>query len=390
VPEDIAGQVADELAAKAAARDAGSAIDKPAHPAAIGPRPEHAAADAAREAAAAARQEESLRRAERAAAQAADREELATLLDEDDSLVVKVMTLGLEQHHRQQRQQDRDSRERIAPVDAVPLSVQDRRRRAAWRVLTGRDAAADQEKNTDVLPPLDHTACRQLWTAADVMAAQAAGMGKSAMDLAEQDDPARDLRVLPDSTILFAHRNDAGNIIGFEVARQNEDGILQTTFAQGGRRTGVVVGDPAFADRLVITAWAIDAKELEVREGRSDTLHLSLGGAVDAGNAAQLQRLAAGRVVDIAVADETLARDVMKGVPSATLLSWQDDIDCGDEPDAGGYELETNPDAPDRTSSGGSERDGADCSVQENDDAIANDAEFENNGSDEDMPDFGM
>ena len=234
VPEDIVTEVAEELAAKAAARDAKTAIDKPARPAATGPRPDHAAADTAREVAAAARQEESLRRAERAAAQAVKREELATLLGQDHSPVAKALALGLGLHHREQRLQDRDSRERTAPVDAVPLSVQDRRRRAAWRVLTGSDAAVGQEGGADVLPFLDHPACRQLWTAADVMAAQAAGTDKSAMDLAEQDDPARDLRVLPDSTILFAHRDDAGNIIGFEVARQNADGILQTSFAQGG------------------------------------------------------------------------------------------------------------------------------------------------------------
>jgi hypothetical protein len=395
VPEDIVAEVAEELAAKAAALAAGSAIDKPAHPAATGPRPDHAAADAAREAAAAARQEESLRRAERAAAQAADREELATLLDEDDCPVAKALALGLGLHHRQQRQQDRESRERTALVDAVPLSVQDRRRRAAWRVLTGRDAVTGQGWDADVSPILDHTACRQLWTAADVMAAQAAGIDKRAMDIAEQDDPARDLRVLPDSTILFAHRDDAGNIIGFEVARQNADGILQTTFAQGGRRTGAAVGQPAFADRLVITAWAIDAKELEVREGRSDTLYLSLGGAVDADNAAQLQRLAAGRAVVIAVADESLARDVMTRIPSATLLNWQPDV-LDDEVDVGGNEGASNNefgadlDALDKTHGGMSERDGVDRAVQETEEAIANDAELETSGSDEDSLDLGL
>jgi hypothetical protein len=221
-------------------------------------------------------------------------------------------------------------------------------------------------------------------------------MDQSAMDLAEQDDPARDLRVLPDSTILFAHRDDDDNIIGFEVARQNADGILQTTFAQGGRRTGIVVGDPAVADRLVITAWAIDAKELEAREGRSDTLYLSLGGAVDAGNAAQLQRLAAGRAVVIAVADETLARDVMTRVPSTTLLNWQNDLRYEDEVDADANEGTNNDkfgadlDVRDNIHDDISERDSADRTVQENDEAIANEEEVETNGSDEDAPDLGM
>ena len=115
-------------------------------------------------------------------------------------------------------------------------------------------------------------------------------------------------------------------------------------------------------------AWAIDAKELEAREGRSDTLYFSLGGAVDTDNAAQLQRLDAGRAVVIAVADETLARDVMTRIPSATRLNRQTDV-LDDEVDVGGNEGASNNefgadlDALDKTHGGMSEPDAADPAV---------------------------
>lgn len=340
VPDEIAADVAAEIAGRSAAPDGAFITDVTAYPAATGPGPAHAAADAAREAVAVMRQEDQAHRAALAASQAADRDELAETMGNDASPLANAVKLGLDMHHRDQRRQRRESRERRPTLETVPLSAQDRRRRAAWRVLTGSDAAASREMDASALPQLDHTACRQLWAAADVIAPQTAGMDRRKIDATGYSDQARDLRVLPDGTILFAHRDQAHNILGFEIARQAVDGTIQSAFAQSGRRTGVMFGDPATATRLVISTWAADAKVLQAHEDRSDTIYLSLGGRVDADTTARVQDFAADRAVVIAMGDENLARDLTARFPDATRLSWPDDITSSGEDiaDVGAHE----------------------------------------------------
>jgi len=233
------------------------------------------------------------------------------------------MASGLDRHHRDRRRQQREAVPRVSAVAAVPLSARDRRERGARQVMAGRGADEAAAGEAGVLLTHDHTACRQLWAAADAIAPQTAGMDRKAIDAVTRGDPARDLRVMPDGLMLFAHRDAASNVVGFEMARQMADGEAASAFAAGGRRAGWTTGDPVRADRLVLADWAATAARLAADENRRDTTYLSLGGAWDAAIAARIASLRSGDGacdVVIAMADDALAEKVMALLPGAVRL----------------------------------------------------------------------
>ncbi|WP_255465914.1 relaxase/mobilization nuclease domain-containing protein [Salipiger sp. IMCC34102] len=276
LPEEIAASVGKERAARET---------RPASPVApVPPRPVHAAVDAVRTEAEAARAAEHAARVELAARQAADREDLAELVGDARDPVAQALRIGLNRHHADERRQQREKRPQRPTVPIVPLSAQDRRRRAAQRA-EDEFAASDALIAMPHLPdaarsPFDHTACRRLWLAWDVRTEMATGRTRSEIEVLGADDPARDLRVLKGGTLLFAHRDGAGNIVGFERAGMADDGTFESDFAAGGQRTVLVLGNAATAARVVVTLWAIDAQMLMQAENREDTLYVSVGGEI--------------------------------------------------------------------------------------------------------------
>jgi hypothetical protein len=99
------------------------------------------------------------------------------------------------------------------------------------------------------------------------------GIDPATVDHVARDQVREDRR----GNVLFAHRDSAGNILGFEVK-----GGTWSGFAKGGQKTLAVYGsDPARRDpaRIVVES-GIDALSLAQIEQRRDTLYVSTGGAI--------------------------------------------------------------------------------------------------------------
>jgi hypothetical protein len=266
IPDDIAAEIAAEQTTEPKA----DPVTAPRAPA--GPRMAHAEADAARTDAAAARAAETAARAALAAQQQADRDALAALVGRRRDPLSQAMRQGLGMQHADQRRERQAKSPRRPPVPAVPLSAQDRRRRAAGRAMT--------VPLGDLQRALDHTTCRQLWMAADVQVEHVLGHKASVSDNEASGDPHRDVRVIEGGLHLVAQRDPRDNIVGFEYARMQDDGTVVSALAEGGRAGLYRCGDIVTATRVVITPWAMDAITLETREARADTLYVAVGGEI--------------------------------------------------------------------------------------------------------------
>lgn len=137
--------------------------------------------------------------------------------------------------------------------------------------------------NMDVAAPIqaaqererDHTAARQGWNAAKpVMPSYLAERGiTEATVVAYAHDQMREDRR---GNALFAHRDQSGNILGFEIKGRSWSG-----YAKGGQKALAVFGTSdaqQAASRIVLTESGIDALSLAQIEGRGDTLYVSTGG----------------------------------------------------------------------------------------------------------------
>jgi len=98
------------------------------------------------------------------------------------------------------------------------------------------------------------------------------------------------LRVDRRGNVLFAHTNDAGQLVGYEIA-----GPELHSFSKGGVRLLCRLGplDGPEPAKIALTESGLDALSLAQLVGRRDTLFLSTGGAVSAHTLRQVEGLAA-------------------------------------------------------------------------------------------------
>jgi hypothetical protein len=87
--------------------------------------------------------------------------------------------------------------------------------------------------------------------------------------------------------LLFAHRDPAGNVTGYEYK-----GAKAAGFAAGGKRQLYATGESEAPARLVIVESGLDALSKHALEGRGDTLYVSIGGALSAHQVTQIKALA--------------------------------------------------------------------------------------------------
>jgi len=160
--------------------------------------------------------------------------------------------------------------------------------RQALRPLIGElppaPAAAGARPLAD-LPAADHTSARQAWMTAKegtVGYLQNRGILRSTIQRFQSE-----IRIDSRGNALFAHRDAAGNVVGFETKNHDFAG-----FAKGGQKTIAVFG-PATTKRIVVTESGLDALSLAQLEARDDTRYVSLGGAPGRRAFDELRRLAA-------------------------------------------------------------------------------------------------
>ena len=143
----------------------------------------------------------------------------------------------------------------------------------------------------------DHTDARRAWSTARSGASQF--IANRGIDQATAGLFADEVRVDARGNALFAHRDAADNVVGFEIKNDGFSG-----FAKGGRKALALFG-PRNAQRIVVTESGLDAlsvAQLERLQGRRDpTLYVSTGGAIGARALDQLADLALGRTVALAL-----------------------------------------------------------------------------------------
>ncbi|MBF0268781.1 MAG: relaxase/mobilization nuclease domain-containing protein [Alphaproteobacteria bacterium] len=146
-------------------------------------------------------------------------------------------------------------------------------RRALRPHLANVDAAAPPQAAQE--RKRDHTAARQGWNMAKTIVPSyllERGITEATLTAYARDQVREDGR----GNVLFAHRDQAGNVLGFEVKGPNWSG-----FAKGGQKTLAIFGTSdsrKSALRIVLTESGIDALSLAQMEGRADTLYVSTGG----------------------------------------------------------------------------------------------------------------
>ncbi|MDO8607902.1 MAG: DUF3991 and toprim domain-containing protein [Phaeospirillum sp.] len=152
---------------------------------------------------------------------------------------------------------------------------------------------ADYQTNAPPQPPeqdRDHTAARQAWMAARAVVPlylQQRGIDRITIEALANDEVRQDQR----GNVLFAHRDQNGNLVGFEVKGKTWSG-----FAKGGQKTLAVFGTPEARrqpTRIVVVESGIDAPlSLGQMEQRRDTLYVSTGGAIGQRTLRELRQLA--------------------------------------------------------------------------------------------------
>ena len=170
---------------------------------------------------------------------------------------------------------------------------------ASWRevcdflrpYLNGVDAAPHRPQQETSAPKTwekDHTAARQAWMSAEPLTStylRERGIRAETLAVYAQDQIRQDWR----GNVLFAHRDQFENVVGFEVKSKNWAG-----FAKGGQKAlGVYGASEArqHAVRIVIVESGVDALSLAQIEGRRDTLYISTGGSVGQRTIAELKAL---------------------------------------------------------------------------------------------------
>lgn len=300
-----------------------------------------AQADKVKQKAVARRKADRIRRADLAHAQKDNRDRLHALIGSGRGLHAQAMRAGLALHHAEQRA---DLRQRlmmvgmmmtpILPAKAPPSPVppNTKRRHAARQVLaalmpdgtpSGWNGGAD----------LDHTACRQLWAAADSPTLAHFGIDDRS-GTPEMPPDYRRIEKDGHTLFLFAHRDENASIVGFAFSTFGIDDRMETGIAIGGHQTVHVLNGQRIRRRVVVVASGMDALVWSHREGRSDTTYISTHGAFGHRTVAALAQMLEGRTV-IAAFDATPEGDALFAslrhiVPA---IRWKDfDTDRGMTP----------------------------------------------------------
>ncbi|SEQ88374.1 hypothetical protein SAMN05428995_11512, partial [Loktanella sp. DSM 29012] len=257
----------------------------------------------------------------------AQREEagrLRALLGSSRTPIAQALRQGLQLHHGDERRTLEEQRAVTPEIPVPPLSGLHRRVRAARRWLRDKTSLmSTANPSQSVLP--DHTACRQMWLAIALQERDATGHSDDDAPAELPHKHLRNTRLTATGEVLFAHRDAADNIVGFEVAFESSEADAGTGFAAGGQRTVWTMGDAATAQRAVVTNYASEALQLAKDEDRDDTLYISVGGAVGA----HAREILAGQLSDkIVVAysvndtsDEALLRDLQRIAPHAERIA---------------------------------------------------------------------
>lgn len=173
----------------------------------------------------------------------------------------------------------------------------------------------------------DHTAARRRWEAAPFIgqaSSYAEQRGISRKTLLRFSDQ---VRIGPFGGTIFAHRNEHGDIQGFEQ-RWDPKKVAEKRFAAGGLKSLCILGDPSTAQRVCIVEGGLDALALAEIEQRNDTLYVSTGGGFGARTKEALARIAAGKVIvsafDNDVAGDAMHQTVTEQLPSAERLKPRD------------------------------------------------------------------
>jgi hypothetical protein len=196
--------------------------------------------------------------------------------------------------------------------------------RQALRPLIGElppAAAAAGTRPLIDLPAADHTAARQAWmTAKPGIIGFLQNRGILNATLARPGFQS-EIRADARGNALFANRDAAGNVVGFEISNNGFKG-----HPKGCQRTLAVLGS-ASARRIVVTESGLDALSVAQLEGREDTRYVSLGGAPGRRAFDELRRLAAGADLvvigtDNDAAGEAIAvriRDALSDLPALAI-----------------------------------------------------------------------
>lgn len=204
--------------------------------------------------------------------------------------------------------------------------------RAALRELAGHPALnpgpkpASGPMHRDDEKKRDHTFARNRWAEAKHVTAQRSYAEKRGIARETLARFPEELRVGAFGGVYFAHRNlETGDIQGFEQRWEDKTGQKnKARFADGGRKTVNVLGDPARAIRMAVVESGLDALALAEFEDRDDTLYVSTGGGFGPLTEAALLRLAQGRMAVSAFDNdrggETHHRKLLGFLPEAKRL----------------------------------------------------------------------
>ncbi|SEQ84698.1 hypothetical protein SAMN05428995_11062, partial [Loktanella sp. DSM 29012] len=257
----------------------------------------------------------------------AQREEagrLRALLGRSRTPFAQALRQGLQLHHDDERRTLKEQRAVTPEIPIPPLSGLHRRVRAARRWLRDKTSLMSvAHPSQSVLP--DHTACRQMWLAIALQERGATGQGDDDSMAELPDKHLRNTRLTATGEVLFAHRDAADNVVGFEVAFESSEADAGTGFAAGGQRTAWILGDAATAQRAVVTNYASEAFQMAQDEDRDDTLYISVGGAIGAHAREILAGLLSDKIVLACsvndTSDEALLREVQRIAPQAEWMA---------------------------------------------------------------------
>lgn len=205
--------------------------------------------------------------------------------------------------------------------------------RAALRDLAGHPALtsgpnpASAPTHRDDEKKRDHTFARNRWAESKNVTAQRSYAEKRGISRETLARFPSELRVGAFGGVYFAHRNlDSSEIQGFEQRWEDKTGQKnKARFANGGRKTVNVLGDPVRATRMAVVESGLDALALAEFEDRDDTLYVSTGGGFGPLTEAALLRLAQGRMAVSAFDNdrggETHHRKLLGFLPDAKRLA---------------------------------------------------------------------
>jgi hypothetical protein len=167
--------------------------------------------------------------------------------------------------------------------------------RAAFREMTGASPKATPAPARKAPPPDDHTAARQRWEEAPYIEGRRSYAEDRGISRQTIEKFGSEVRSGAFGGIYFAHRNERGDIQGFEQRWEKDGEKNKARFAKGGRKTVSILGDPNTATRMVLLEGGLDSLALAQIENRKDTIYVSTGGGFGPETETAIKRLAVGR-----------------------------------------------------------------------------------------------